>query len=62
MPEHIAEVCNAAKDVLGEDAASFLGISNPELRGQMPLRVAREPKGVDSVKDLFARVSYDVYS
>lgn len=62
MPEHIAEVCDQAKDVFGEDAASFLGSTNRELRGQMPLRVAQEPEGAESVKDLLARISYGVYS
>lgn len=61
IPQYLAEVCIQAKDVFGLEAASFLGMPNQKLHGQMPLLVAREPQGVQVVKDLLARIAYDVY-
>ena len=62
MPQHLAEVCNEAKDVFGPEAAAFLGTPHPKMHGQMPLLVAQEPQGAQEVKDLLARIAYGVCS
>ena len=57
LPAHVARVVTQAREVLDEDAATWLATPHWSLGNQMPLEAAQSAAGAQRVEDLLTRIA-----